>query len=153
MAMNTPPDTHPKNFIGYSGELDCTGFGDGCFRIEIIYDYDDGIASAVTDPATSVAAKSATLNGTVNPNGQSTTCSFDFGVDTNYGNSVAGSEPGSGSSDAPVSANISGLLPNTTYHYRVVATNSAGTAYGSDQSFTTGSAGANSPAVPILLLE
>ncbi|QTB28460.1 S-layer homology domain-containing protein [Lysinibacillus sphaericus] len=36
-------------------------------------------------------------------------------------------------------ADLSGLNPNTTYHYRAYATNSIGTSYGSDQTFTTGS--------------
>ncbi|MFZ4201866.1 S-layer homology domain-containing protein [Lysinibacillus sp. NPDC056220] len=36
-------------------------------------------------------------------------------------------------------ADLSGLNPNTTYHYRAYATNSVGTSYGSDQTFTTGS--------------
>jgi hypothetical protein len=132
--MNTPPDEHHKQFVGYSG------YG---VMLELTYDYDNAIASAATNPATSVTAKSATLNGTVNPNGQATTCSFDFGIDTSYGDSIAGTNPGSGSSDVPVSAVVSGLSPDTTYHYRVVATNSAGTAYGSDQSFTTGSININ----------
>lgn len=35
------------------------------------------------------------------------------------------------------SSNITGLLPNTTYHLRAYATNSNGTAYGSDSTFST----------------
>jgi hypothetical protein len=37
----------------------------------------------------------------------------------------------------PWNSTISGLTSNTIYHYRAFATNSAGTAYGSDQTFTT----------------
>ena len=40
-------------------------------------------------------------------------------------------------STGPASAAIEGLTPNTTYHFRIVATNSAGTGYGSDATFTT----------------
>jgi len=36
-----------------------------------------------------------------------------------------------------ISANISGLTASTTYHFRIVATNSSGTTYGSDRTFTT----------------
>ena len=94
--------------------------------------------TAVTDPATSVGATSATLNGTVNPNGASTTVVFEYGIDTNYGSTVTAIQsPLSGSTAQPVSANIPGLMPGTTYHYRIMATNSEGTSNGADQGFTT----------------
>ena len=35
------------------------------------------------------------------------------------------------------SANLTGLSPSTTYHYRIEATNNTGTSYGTDQTFTT----------------
>lgn len=38
----------------------------------------------------------------------------------------------------PVIVNMPNLLPGTTYHYRLVATNGGGTAYGPDMTFTTG---------------
>ena len=36
-----------------------------------------------------------------------------------------------------VTYHLTGLKYNTTYHYRVVASNSIGTTYGKDQTFTT----------------
>jgi hypothetical protein len=42
-----------------------------------------------------------------------------------------------GTTDAPVSADLTGLASSTTYHYRVVAVSSAGTIDGADQTFTT----------------
>ncbi len=45
--------------------------------------------------------------------------------------------PGSGSSPVEVSASLSGLVKNTSYHFRIVATNPAGTSYGSDRTFAT----------------
>jgi hypothetical protein len=78
------------------------------------------------------------LNGSVNANGNSSTVVFEYGPTTAYGTTVAGSpSPVTGSSAVPVSATIGGLLPGTTYHCRVVATNSVGTAYGEDLAFTT----------------
>jgi ligand-binding sensor domain-containing protein len=95
----------------------------------------------ITNPATSVTSTSATLNGTVNPNGLSSTVRFDYGTTTSYGTSVTASQgPVTGSSNVSVTANLSGLTPNTLYHYRVEATNSAGTTYGADSTFTTLSA-------------
>ena len=82
---------------------------------------------------------SVTLPGTVNPDGASvSSCRFEYGTTTGYGsNAACASLPGSGSSPAPVSAALSGLAANTTYHYRLLATNSAGTSDGPDLSFTT----------------
>jgi phosphodiesterase/alkaline phosphatase D-like protein len=94
--------------------------------------------SATTGAATAVGNSSATLNGTVNANGSITTVTFEYGQDTNYGTTVtADQSPVTGSTDTAVSANISGLDPNTTYHYRVVGVNSAGSTNGADMTFAT----------------
>lgn len=97
--------------------------------------------AVTTNAATNVTGSGATLNGTVNPEGASTTYQFDYGTTASYGSSVpvpAGSA-GAGSSAVNESATLSGLQPSTTYHYRIKATNSAGTSFGSDQTFTTAS--------------
>jgi len=94
--------------------------------------------SATTNAATNITATTATLNGTVNANVQSTTVTFEYGTTTSYGNTATASQsPVTGSTSTNVSANISGLTANTTYHFRVKAVNIAGTTYGSDQVFTT----------------
>ena len=93
--------------------------------------------TATTDPATHVNGNSATLNATVNPNNSETTVYFEWGLDTNYGNVTSVQSIGSGANDVSVSEDITSLSPNTTYHYRVVATNAYGTNYGADESFTT----------------
>lgn len=94
---------------------------------------------ALTNSATSVTLNSATLNGMVNPNGLSTTYIFQWGRTTSYGNATTVQSVGSGTSSVPVTANLTGLTANRTYRYRLVATNSAGTSYGADQSFITSS--------------
>ncbi|NIM14056.1 MAG: hypothetical protein GTO45_18595 [Candidatus Aminicenantes bacterium] len=95
-----------------------------------------------TTGATGIGADSATLNGTVNAHGLSTTVSFEWGTDTNYGNTVtAVPSPVSSGEPVPVSAALTGLANNTTYHYRVVATNAGGTTYGNDMTFTIGTVG------------
>ena len=64
---------------------------------------------------------SATLNGTVNAYCLSTTVTFRYGLTTGYGSTVtADQSPVTGNSDTAVSKAITGLTPNTTYHYRVV---------------------------------
>ena len=97
-----------------------------------------GLAPTVTtNPATSVTSDSATLNGTVNPNGASTTYYFEYGTTESYGSHTVTKSAGSGTGNTSVSATITGLNHNTTYHYRIVAANSGGTSYGSDRTFYT----------------
>ncbi len=93
----------------------------------------------MTNAASAVGPETATLNGTVNANGASTTVTFEYGSDTNYGTNVtADQSPVTGTTDTPVSHTISGLVNGVTYHYRVVATNEGGTTYGADMSFSAG---------------
>jgi hypothetical protein len=95
------------------------------------------LPTVTTLPATGVNSTTATLNGTVNPNGNATTYFFQWGTTTGYGNTTpAGSLP-AGSSAVPVSAGLSGLNPNTTYHFRLVATNAGGRVEGADLTFFT----------------
>ncbi len=93
--------------------------------------------AVTTGSATNIDAAGATLNGSVNPEGLATTYEFQYGTTTTYTSSTASASAGSSSSDVLVSAPISGLKPNTTYHYRLVATNASGTTDGADATFTT----------------
>src|ERR1019366_8898213 len=89
-----------------------------------------------TLPARAVSTNSATLNGTVNPNGWPTTAWFQWGTTTNYGNLTSVTNLGSGTIALSLSAPLAGLTPSVTYHFRAAATNDNGLVYGSDQSFT-----------------
>jgi hypothetical protein len=94
--------------------------------------------SAITNPASNINETTATLNGNVNPNDSETTVEFEYGLTTSYGTVVTGNpSPIIGTTTISVSADITGLSPSTTYHFRVKATNGSGTAGGSDQEFTT----------------
>src|SRR5690348_16911008 len=93
--------------------------------------------SATTGPTTSLGATTATVSGTVDPGGQATTWYVEYGTTTAYGTKTGSASAGSGSSVVSVSASLSGLTPGTTYHYRVTATNGAGTDHGADAVFTT----------------
>jgi hypothetical protein len=90
----------------------------------------------ITNPATNIATNLATLNGSVDPHGLTTTVYFQYGTTTSYGNTSA-SQSKTGNVYQNVSANISGLTALTTYHFRIVGTNTGGTTYGSDKTFTT----------------
>jgi phosphodiesterase/alkaline phosphatase D-like protein len=89
-----------------------------------------------TTPATLIASFSATLNGSLNPHGLTTTVSFQYGTTTAYG-STTPMQTQTGNIYKDIAANISGLSPNTLYHFRAVATNSAGTRFSGDRTFTT----------------
>jgi hypothetical protein len=100
----------------------------------------DAVAGTETLPAGDLTPQSATLNGTVDPEGQATSFYFEWGPTTGYGQVTAaapGAPAGSGTGSTPVSAPIEGLETYSGYHYRLVATNGIGTTYGSDESFTT----------------
>jgi hypothetical protein len=91
-------------------------------------------------PPTNITSSGATLHGSANPHGFATNCKFDLGPSANsYNGSVNCAENplGSGSGAVSVSATLTGLAPNTTFHYRLEATNANGTTNGTDAQFTT----------------
>ena len=92
-----------------------------------------------TGAANGIARTTAKLEGVVNPEGKAvTSCEFEYGTSTAYGQTAAcAPAPGSGSSPVNVSAEVSGLTPGTTYHYRVVAKDSTGTNQGASRTFGT----------------
>ena len=98
------------------------------------------VTNVVTKPATDVSNTEATLNGSLDPDGQATTYQFEWGKDTSYGavapvNPVSLTDTSAGDQD--VSVQLTDLEPGTEYHYRLTATNSYGKTVGNDQSFST----------------
>jgi hypothetical protein len=98
--------------------------------------------AVVTGTATAITSTSATLNGTVNDNGAATTVSFDYGRSTSYGTNVTATTPAGGSivagtGNTAVAVGLTGLSPNTIYHFRVDATANGATVNGSDATFAT----------------
>jgi hypothetical protein len=103
-----------------------------------------------------VSGQRATFNGSVDPGAEATTAHFEYGLDPKYSgggpvvytNVTPAVALGAGSTAVPVSQSVSGLVPNALYHVRLVASNSAGTATGPDQTFTT--AALPNPPPPVL---
>jgi hypothetical protein len=90
-----------------------------------------------TNSATSVGAVQVTLQGTLLTDGGATCdLSFEWGLTTGYGNTVTAS-PSTGSAGTAYSALVTGLVVDTTYHFRANATNNGGTGNGTDMAFTT----------------
>jgi len=122
----------------YLGFLGISGFGDNMYLDDVTITNVPLPPTVSTNSATKIATSGATLNGTVNAKGESTTVTFEYGLTTAYGTTVGASPcPVTGSSAVAVSAAISGLSANTVYHYRVKGESSGGITYGNDLTFTT----------------
>jgi hypothetical protein len=105
--------------------------------------------TATTGEASAVTPNSATIAGTVNPGAKGqpaqdeTTYWFQYSTDTGFGNQIpiVAGKAGEGESAVPETANLTGLEPDTTYHYRILASNdNAGTAqvvHGEGKTFKT----------------
>jgi multimeric flavodoxin WrbA len=100
--------------------------------------------TVATEAAQVLGSSSAKLKGMVNPQGCATTYKFEWGPSsspTTYPNSTPSTSIGSGAFNNLVSYTLTGLQPNTGYHYRISGTSSSGTTPGADKPFST-------PAVP-----
>jgi hypothetical protein len=92
---------------------------------------------AATVRAVHTGETTVALDGAVNPHGLETTCYFQYGTTTAYGSQTPAAAVGSGTTGVKVSQPLIGLQPGTIYHYRIVATSTAGTSDGVDRTFTT----------------
>lgn len=90
-----------------------------------------------TLPPTGVGNLSATLNGTINPQGTDAIGYFEYGTDTNYGSVTETIAVGNVSTNEPFSETITNLAVNTMYHYQAVAVTGGVYSYGADQTVTT----------------
>ncbi len=102
----------------------------------------ESTAPSVAQVAAGVEPGRVTLSGWVNPRHQATGYRFEWGTTTAYGNSTPTSyRPiGSGTETLGVSETLTGLVPATTYHFRLVAKNATDTTASLDQTFTTADA-------------
>src|SRR5262249_10218137 len=103
--------------------------------------------AAATRAASSITTGTAVLNGSAsNPDLLPATARLQFGTTTAYGLNTTLQQISPLTVMAPVVASISGLAPSTVFHFRLVVSNSAGTVFGADQTFTTAPAPAAPPA-------
>jgi len=136
---------------GEIADLDCGQAGNvnGAY-VQRIWDISAGVCAledanppqyyAITRAASNITTlnRDVMLNGTIDPGARSTTVQFEWGLTTAYGNKTPSSNVGSGSVPVDVSRTVTQFAPNTTYHYRVIATNDQGyKVWGEDRTFTT----------------
>jgi DNA-binding beta-propeller fold protein YncE len=109
-----------------------------------------GQAPAIENrPVNERTSTSAAINVQINPLGLLTTYHYEYGSGTAYGQRLPLRQEavaGTGHAPVPLTVLLSGLTPGGTYHYRIVAQNSAGISYGEDVSFSTPAAGEGPPA-------
>lgn len=106
------------------------------------------IPTVMTGTATGITENSATLKGTLNPNGASTKYWFEIGKDGTLGSVTIQADAGAGSANESTSVKVVGLAPATTYYYRINAQNQYGTINGAILTFKTeGTAASAKPVV------
>jgi phosphodiesterase/alkaline phosphatase D-like protein len=97
--------------------------------------------TATTGPATNVTSTSATLTGSVTVPSSDAAYAFQYGTTTNYGQFAPATPKQVGAGTTQVSQTVTGLQPNTTYHYRLVSedasTDPSTAGLGQDATFTT----------------
>jgi sugar lactone lactonase YvrE len=97
----------------------------------------DGAPRAATGETGAITVDGATVAGQVDPRGNDTQVVFDYGTTDAYGQTAAAGSVGAAARPTGVQAQLTGLAPNTTYHYRARATNALGEVAGADRTFTT----------------
>ncbi len=90
-----------------------------------------------TGAATNRTPSTVTLTGWVNPQGGATTYFFQIGATSLFGSNTAVTSAGAGNARVPVAAAVSGLAPDTVYHYRIVATKGSRIVRGQRRTFRT----------------
>jgi hypothetical protein len=95
-------------------------------------------ATVTTGPASNVSTDFATLSGTMDNDNRRGFWHFEYGETTAYGTSTTEQALGPNPDPQFPAANVGGLKPGTTYHYRLVGrTLAGGTVNGADATFTT----------------
>jgi hypothetical protein len=135
LGVNPGGGVAANEFVGYIDEVRVFTFAANAFSTSDLL-INAGAPSGTISAATSITATSATLNGSVNPNGLDSTSYFSYGIGT-YGTITPTQNEAASKSSGAVSATITGLTPGTHYQYLMVYANSVGGNSSSGTTFTT----------------
>jgi hypothetical protein len=94
-------------------------------------------AGVTAGKASSLSSKAATLHGTVIPRGFAAQYYFQWGKTNKYGHTTRAAHTASSAGSVSATAKLTGLKPNTKYHYRLVVIGPGGTVDSADRTFTT----------------
>jgi len=156
-GCGTSFSTNPEKYAlvgveqGVEGEHKLSGIGAAGRNVQVRTEYTPLPPKANTNAVSGLTPTQATLNGTVNPHGFDTHYYFQYGTTTSYGHSSAEVDAGSGTNNQAEGASLTGLPTGTLYHYRIVASNAAGTSYGEDMTFLAANASFNTDSLADLV--
>jgi len=126
---------NPAGTVGFQSFFGAASLSNVAFR----YTPASSAPVVTTAPVSALDYTAGSLNGSANPNGAATTAYFRYGTDPTLtaGTNTVAQSLGSGTTAVAFAESLTGLFPQTTYYYRAIATNSAGTSDGAILNFTT----------------
>lgn len=129
----------PTAVQSYNGNIPVGGGGATSINVAAAGAGINTLPTVTTGAASAITTTSATLAGTIPTNGCSAITAYgvEFSTTNGFPNGSGTAVPATNLSGINFSSNVGSLLPGTTYYYHAYATNSGGTAYGAQQSFTT----------------
>ena len=130
-AITVSPTTTTTYTVTGTDTYGCTG------TRSVTVTVNGTVPTVSTNTVTNIAATSASCGGNVTSNGGANVTARGVCWSTSQNPTISDSHTTDGSGTESFTSSISGLSPNTTYYVRAYATNSVGTAYGNEVSFTT----------------
>jgi hypothetical protein len=129
----------PTLVQSYNGNIAVGGGGATPINVAATGSGVNSVPTVTTGAASAITTVSATLAGTIPSNGCSAVSAYgvEYSTTPGFPNGTGTPVPSSNLSGINFSSNVAGLTPNTVYYYHAYATNTAGTGYGSEQTFTT----------------
>ncbi|MEO6254842.1 MAG: hypothetical protein ABIO79_16145 [Ferruginibacter sp.] len=129
----------PTLVQSYNGNIAVGGGGATGINVAATGSGVNAVPTVTTGAASAITTVSATLAGTIPDNGCSAVTAYgvEYSTTNGFPNGTGTAVPSGNLSGINFSSNVAGLTQNTTYYYHAYATNTGGTGYGAQQSFTT----------------
>ncbi len=130
---------NPVLVQSYNGNIAVGGGGASTVNVAATGAGVNSVPTVTTGAASAITTVSATLAGTIPSNGCSAVTAYgvEYSTTAGFPNGSGTPVPSTNLSGINFSSNLTGLAPNTVYYYHAFATNTAGTGYGNEQTFTT----------------